>query len=338
MPFAGTIRAATVKQHTLFRPKLYLVILLCSAVVPFAYQVRTHGVFACPAAGYGPQSYLADCEADSFGDYDHGAFWFGMEPEAEQAAVDAEALFVGNSRMQFALSTKATTDWSQSQSIRHYLLGFAHTQNMAFFSPLLAKLKPRAKVYVINVDQFFDLTERHLIREILHEEASARVRYVTKHRWLLPHRTICGTLPILCGDRPTVFRARGDGSFHLFGSGPFAAADVADGADADSNRWEQYSRLAERFIAELPVDRGCVVLTVVPYRGTRRAEARAIAQTLDLDLVEPNVTGLRTFDGSHLDPASAERWSAAFFSTVGSRIRQCVAEGLDLTPANSGPR
>jgi len=38
------------------------------------------------------------------------------------------------------------------------------------------------------------------------------------------------------------------------------------------------------------------------------------------------VDNLNTFDGSHLDAVSAERWSASFLETAGPRIRQCLAD------------
>ena len=34
----------------------------------------------------------------SYGDYDHGAIWFGLEPAADAAAANAQVLFLGNSR------------------------------------------------------------------------------------------------------------------------------------------------------------------------------------------------------------------------------------------------
>jgi hypothetical protein len=62
----------------------------------------------------------------------------------------------------------------------------------------------------------------------------------------------------------------------------------------------------------------------------------AIAASLDHDVVAPQIEGLHTFDGSHLDEASAERWSAAFLKEAGPRIRDCVdAAGVRLGPGVS---
>jgi hypothetical protein len=57
---------------------------------------------------------------------------------------------------------------------------------------------------------------------------------------------------------------------------------------------------------------------------TQTKAASAIAAALGLELIAPELEGLQTFDGSHLDPPSAERWSRAFFQAAGPKIRQCL--------------
>jgi hypothetical protein len=54
--------------------------------------------------------------------------------------------------------------------------------------------------------------------------------------------------------------------------------------------------------------------------------AKAIAVALGLNLVAPKLAGLATFDKVHLDPESAQRWSAAFFEDAGPQIRKCLSE------------
>ena len=138
------------------RPILYSAIVIASLPATYIYKLRTEGIFACTAAGYPVDGYLGYCGASAYGDYDHGALWFNLEPEATRAAANADVLFLGNSRMQFGLSTAATDNWFAAEGAQHYLLGFSHLENETFTRPLLAKLRPRARVYVINVDRFFD--------------------------------------------------------------------------------------------------------------------------------------------------------------------------------------
>jgi hypothetical protein len=312
----------------MIKPTGYLTCIVLVSFAAVGYQFRTRGVFACPAAGYDEGYYLAYCHGGTFGDYDHGAFWYGLEPEASRAASAADVLFLGSSRMQFALSTEATSEWFASRHRRHYLLGFGYTENITFMAPLLAKLAPRARAYVINVDRFFIDVETTPAAEILNGGERTRTKYETKRRWQPPHRWLCGALPSVCGDQVTFLRRPSDGHWrlagHLQGDIRNVPGSVADGPERDRNSWEAFSALANRFVLELPVDRRCVFLTLAPYRDTRRAEATAIADALGIELLAPQPTGLQTFDGSHLDDASAERWSAAFFEAAGPRIHECL--------------
>lgn len=318
------VRTAAVK------PALYVLIILVALLGAFTYKLRAEGVFACPASGYGSDQYLAYCQTNGYGDYDHGAFWFGLEPSALRAAADADVLFLGNSRMQFAFSTDATSRWFSSSATAFYLLGFSFGENYQFEAPLLDKLKPRAKVYVINVDRFFDDDRVTSPTEAIRLRPSdAQTNFEEKKRWQSLHKSICTSVPGICGNEVAFFRSRSNGVWQLRGSENFKAAAVADAVpDADDlARWKQYGALGNEFISRLPVDRRCVVLTIAPWEATKTSEARAIADALQIELVAPKLDDLHTMDGDHLDHASAERWSAAFFEAAGPRIRQCLLDG-----------
>lgn len=318
-----TVRAAAI------RPALYLVIVLLSVLAALGYKMRTDGVFACPASGYGSGQYLAYCQTGGYGDYDHGAFWFGLEPDAQRAAAAADVLFLGNSRMQFALSTEATARWFSSSSALFYLLGFSYGENSQFEGPLLGRLKPRAKAYVINVDRFFDEdVVTSPVEAIRLRPADTQSNDEEKKRWQVFHKGICATLPALCGNAVAFFRSRSNGMWQLRGSENFKPDAVSDAAPeaGDLDHLKRDAALGEKFLSQLPVDRRCVVLTVAPWGATKASEARAIADALKLDLVAPNLEGLRTIDGDHLDRASAERWATAFFEAAGPRIRECLLD------------
>jgi hypothetical protein len=96
---------------------------------------------------------------------------------------------------------------------------------------------------------------------------------------------------------------------------------------------EAYALSGERFLSTLPVNPECQILTMIPTVNTASGTARALASRLRRELVDPRLADLTTFDESHLDVASAERWSRAFFEAAGPRIRTClsaaVAAGLN---------
>jgi hypothetical protein len=320
-PLAGS--AGKLGWLRLARPGAYVALVALALVGTFVYKLRFDGIFACPASGYGANSYLADCQARSYGDYDHGALWFGLEPQALRAAAEAQVLFVGSSRLQLALSNSVTARWFEQAAARYFLLGFSHSENTVFVQPLLAKIRPQAKAYVINVDRFFDDRRSPPTEEIL-RGGDIEARYREKRFWQAPHAPLCAALPPFCGQRYAVYRSRATGAWTVGGSAPDQRRPVGDGPPADADRWARFAQLAQAFVAGLPVERSCVVLTIVPSVDTRRAEAESIAKALGLDLVAPQVTGLTTFDGSHLDAPSAQRWAAAFFEAAGPRLAECL--------------
>ena len=328
---AGVIEPGQLAWYRKAVPALFVLLIACSFGGTFVYKLRVHGIFACPASGYGSKAYLSDCTARTYGDYDHGAFWFGLEPQAQRAAAEASVLLVGSSRLQFAFAGAATASWFSALGISHYQFGFGHSETVAFFGPLFSKIRPRAKVYVINVDRFFDDRVSPPTEQIL-QGRDVLERYREKRTWQSLHKGLCAALPVACGNALAVYRTRETGVWQRMGGGRLNPKQVSDGQPSNIERWDHYARLGEKFLAQLPVDRSCVILTIVPTVETKRAEAMAIAAKLGHDLLAPQIDGLSTFDGSHLDEASAERWSAAFLREAGPRIRRCV----DTARASTG--
>jgi hypothetical protein len=317
----------TANASGLFRtnkPILYITVILIAAFGTFAYQLRVESIFACTADGYGSDRYLEYCQATGYGDYDHGAFWFGLEPPARDFVHSAQVLFLGNSRTQFAFSNGITADWFSSRAVPYYLLGFAYSEKYLFEQKLLDKLRPQAKVYVINIDKFFEPSETEPARLVMHDSGALR-RYQNKRLWQLIHRPICSAVPGICGHEFAVFRIRETG-FWVGSGGRFSGEPVSNDQVVDNALVEREVKSGREFLLRLPVKPECVILTLVPTVGAQSAAARAIAEALKSNFVAPTLDALRTFDGSHLDHVSAERWSQAFFEATGPRIQECLSQ------------
>ena len=87
-----------------------------------------------------------------------------------------------------------------------------------------------------------------------------------------------------------------------------------------------YCRRAFFFTHSASGSRECILFTLVPTGKTNFEIAEAVAAGLGKTLISPNPVGLLTFDGSHLDRPSAERWSEAFFQLAGPKIRNCLGQ------------
>jgi hypothetical protein len=312
------------------QPTIYICAILISALVAYAYVLRTRTIFACPGDGYSTDRYLAYCSGANYADYEHGAFYFDLEPSAQNFARNADVLFIGNSRLQAAFSTIAVADWFSAGSARYYLMGFAYYENVTFAEELLRSIRPRAKVYVINVDDFFDRSESPPVKTILHDPEALH-RYEVKRRWQHVHQPICKTFSVLCGVKFAIFRSRETGAYYTEG----IQEKVSPGQTVTPVSYDQVisqevvnrnTAIAIDFLSHFTQGK-CVILTMVPSVRTKIGNSEAIAKGLGMKLVTPGILeGLQTYDGYHLDQPSAQRWSQAFLQAAGSKIRSCLEE------------
>jgi hypothetical protein len=301
----------------------YTAIVLLVVLAAGVYGLRRNGIFACRANGYDNDRYLAYCQAVNYADYDHGAFWFDLEPEATAAAGTSDVLFLGNSRMQFGLSTTATDELFADVSARYYLLGFSFNGNVVFEQPLLEKLKARPRLYVLNLDEFFGSFESPPARTVMRDR-DALGRHQQKRRWQTIHKLVCGNTPLVCGNARAFYRSRRTGSWMWEGGGE-TQSPVSYDHSIDQTVVRDSRERGTAFLSGLSIEPQCVIATIVPTVQTRIGTAQAVAEALALTFAAPALTDLSTFDESHLDANSAQRWSAAFFQAVGPRIRECLA-------------
>ncbi len=301
---------------------MYALVVLAVAVASLVLKIAPQSIFACQASGYSADYYLAYCNAAGYGEYEHGAFWFGLEPAAITAAANADVMFIGNSQLQYGFSTDATRAWFAVTNATPYLLGFAAWENVLFTGELLRRFRPAAKVYVVNIEGFFSDREAPVAQVVMHDRFG--LRYAMKRFWQLVHRPFCGGLSAICGHEYVIFRSRRTGAWHDEGTPSGTSAPVAyDRLNVHSGT-ERSLAIAARFLAELDVPHRCIILTLVPSRDTRIADAKAMAEGLNTPLILPELDRLETFDGSHLTHSSAERWSEAFLDDAAPIVRECL--------------
>jgi hypothetical protein len=318
------------KRNSLFtsRPAIYVLIVFIAVITAYVYRLRTEGIFYCQAGGYTADNYLAYCNGADYGDYEHGAFWFQIDPSVQNFAKNAEVLFLGNSRLQIAFSTAATDEWFSLLSARYYLLGFSYDENVSFTELLLRRIHSQPKVYVINVDNFFNRSETPPAKVVM-GDPQGRNRYEVKRRWQLVHKPICNTIPAVCGDNYVVFRSRETGAYDVR-LGKLKIRPISYDPVVDQEMLKTDIASAKDFLSKLHIKRECIIFTMVPTVETKIASASAVASAVGLNLLTPGpLDGLQTMDGSHLDKKSAERWSRVFFQTAGSQIQKCLHESQE---------
>src|SRR5262245_34497393 len=84
------------------------VFVLVAGLAAVAYRLIDRGaaMMGCRVSSQ-PDTFLAYCDSKYFGDYEHGAYYFGTEPRAIAHLQRAEVIAFGSSRAQFAFSAEA---------------------------------------------------------------------------------------------------------------------------------------------------------------------------------------------------------------------------------------
>ncbi len=316
-------------------PRVYLAILLVTLLGALAgcfanmLFFSRDAIVRCNPDGVDAHHYMAGCSSAYFGDYEHPALFFGLEPEANASMKRADVLVLGNSRAMWAFSTQATDTSFRKSGLSYYVLGFGADEKMRFASALIKRHELRPRAVIINADPFFvDKTnpEYDVIIEGRFETLLPNLmrRYV--QRWLAswcanPQRLFAAST---CKE-PSLFRSTTDGRWGLQHYTSRTERDPINlNPDFQLEGVDQFVANARRFRDLLGLAPECVILTSVPSNLQTENAARAIAGKLGWRYIEPKLTDLRTIDGTHLAPESAERWSAALFALIGHTMSSCI--------------
>ena len=133
----------------LLSPKAYVLTLLALAAPSIVFAniaVWTSRIDDCRAWD-DPETYLAECNKPHFGDYEHGAFYYDLEPGLASSLKSADVLFVGSSESQIGFSTNSTRHFFQQRGVRYYLMGFGYNEGNAFAADLIERYGLRPKVH-----------------------------------------------------------------------------------------------------------------------------------------------------------------------------------------------
>ncbi|MFO1204531.1 MAG: hypothetical protein U1E63_02125 [Burkholderiales bacterium] len=215
--------------------------------------------------------------------------------------------------MQFSFSTDETRKWFASTGVPYYLLGFSYTENVQFAAPLLKELNPRASRCMSSTLIDFLMTHGKLHPQSRFCMIATRVADTRTSSSGSPSIGEFQTMvPGVCGGRPAFFRSRIDGTWELevprqYGTQLQRPQPTARPAKQTNGTTSPHWVL--EFPQELAGRSSLRNSNPRPSEATKRAEATAIASALGVTFIAPNLGDLKTFDGSHLDCPSAEKWS-----------------------------
>jgi hypothetical protein len=215
-----------------------------------------------------------------------------------------------------------------SHGIRYFLLGFGYGESSEFALTVLKKYALKPRVMVLNIDPFFRHFRSAPAMDVLDGGIESHVRGLEKKFSQELHNWTCQNFPARCaGTFASVYRSRLTGRWYWHDTlaPPSLAYPFQSSPPPDPKLVADAMSIGEAFLAELGVDRQCIILTGVPTPEYDTASfADTLAARLGTRAVNAVAEGLATIDRGHLNATSAERWSTAFLAKAEPVIRDCL--------------
>jgi hypothetical protein len=267
----------------------------------------------------------------------------GTDGEALARLRAAEVLFLGSSRLMFALRQEVVRPFFEAEQVRYYVLGFGFREGDRFPLAIIRKFDLRPRLVVVSADGFFDFglspwaevvnsDTPFAARKLQAEAEAAHEARRVVHR-VVPNWLRLFGMPGLGLQRSFIaYRSRFDGTWAISPwSSPNAAFSDVNAEGSPLSRGEVAA--AHAFKAELDARGAQLVLTRVPSPEAMPGAGPArFAELLGVPLLLPEVPALTSFDNSHLSEGSAYDWSQAIVEALAPTVRRLRTAG------GAGPR
>jgi hypothetical protein len=301
----------------------------------------------------GPTQTIAAAERPPDGDHflandiggqiDHHVLWFGIDDEVTRRLRAADVLFLGNSRVMFALRPNVLRPFFADLNATYYVMGFGFREADRFPLAMIRKFDLRPRVVVVSADGFFggglspwaEIVNRDTpfaARKLQWESEAAhevrrRVHQVVPNWFRLFGRPGLGLRGSFIA-----YRSRSDGTWEV-SPWPEGTTGFAD-APADGPALGRGEIAAARaFKAELDARGALLVLTRVPSPEPMPGSGPArFAELLGVPLAMADVPALTTADNSHLSQGSAHDWTRSLLGTLEPVIRQALTNARPARP------
>jgi hypothetical protein len=308
----------------------YLAALILLSLVAFAAASAmrfTMDNIDCKSDGYRDNQFLAYCRSGQFADYEHAAFYFGLEPGLRANVARAQVLFLGNSRTQAGFSSSATDRYFSAQGVAYFLLGFGYGEWSEFEEAVMRRSLAKPKILVINADPFFSKRKSIPATQMLESRSGVLWPSLLKAAFQYLQPIACSV--VRCPDtEPSFFRSRRTGAWDWIGhyvENKSVPIDASTRVPLPAAEFADAVAIGNRFLDEVGVDRDCVVLTGLPNDAVDApAIAAALAEQLKTRLIVLPADDLRTIEGGHLNRESAELWSSRFLNILSPLLKECL--------------
>lgn len=273
-------------------------------------------------------NFVAFSQSGLFGDYEHGALYYGIETQAVDHLRKADVLILGSSRAAVAFSTKATERVFGSLGAHVYVLAFGYAEQSRFALALIRKYDLHPKAVIIDADPYFVDKTDDQFEKVLQNDPDTYLSYLIKAYFQRAQKVLCNEVSSACGDGLTVYRSAIDGRWQIddfFRLKAHREIPVTSNWNYRIAELPEIVKVAKTFRESLPIPNSCIIITSIPSNEGTPTVAKIVAGKLNASYVVPDLDGLRTFDTRHLVPKDAELWSNAMLKDALHILETCLA-------------
>lgn len=303
-------------------------------LVPLVGYVRNPvAVGECPPAL--PGTWMAYCESKTYADYEHGALFWSLEPEAERALKAADIFILGNSRTQYAMANQTLRSGLEALGAKHHFLAFGYGEGDVFPRQLIERLGLKPRILVINADPFFDGRQSPVAKLVLAGQPLVKAAYRVKRfayrlqaDWCGSERTPAFVRRGLCEGKAKVYLRAQDGGWLTLNDNKDAKPGLVIRDEARGlERLDESEARARHFLKVSGTSPHCLILTSLPSEDATPGLSKRLAERLGAVYIDPGQRQeFLSFDRSHLTPDSALQWTSTFLDEAAPVISACLGK------------
>jgi hypothetical protein len=210
--------------------------------------------------------------------------------------------------------------FSSRNHLKVFNLAVGHNEGSLFPLQIIRKYDLHPRLLVLNVDRYFSENLSDYSRYVEEQgKWNARIAFYknTLSYFLYPWIAQIAPQFIQGNSADFVYRVPENGVW-INSSFPETRFPVNDAVLEHPVPAEEI-RVGKEFLLEMRSRGTKVIFTWIP--GPHASGLTQLSQALGAESIAPRLSGLQTFDGSHLDPTSAKRFSGAFWSELEAKFK-----------------
>ena len=294
----------------------------------------------CNPEGYERGDFMTACSGIKVDRYAFGSIYLGSQKNAVKNAKNADVVVFGNSRTMRSFSTDAIDDYFKSKGLT-YVIFAVEGASYASAQHTVEKLGLKPKIVMTNTEILYSNVVGAAFGDLVYFPDKYKTRFDFFHAAQSFQKWVCGSnfdylKSIYCEGRTA-------GRWRSAITGRFKWELVAEPEKniLFSARKEQSpptGRLntvlpnGREFLGNSNFKESCHVLYIVNSPNSEPNLQSALAGELGALPIYTPFNDLRTYDKSHLDRPTSERWSAAFVKDLDPAIDRCLQGEGRYTP------